>query len=143
MSVQSWCEEFYPKYANDTTRREAVQHSLQKWIGLLPRNLKKHECTLSKWGDIIDADTFNSLEIDAETCALCRHYQRDDCGVCPLYLVRGKVSCSDRRNREKKSPYQKGAFEGKPTAMIGWLRRALKFEQKKLATQKRKKTHGK
>ena len=46
MSFTTWCKEFYPVPASDfdgvDKPKEAVKHALNKWRGLLPKNLKKH-----------------------------------------------------------------------------------------------------
>ena len=42
MSLKTWKKEFYPQSAKRTKQSEAVEHSLHKWRGILPANLKKH-----------------------------------------------------------------------------------------------------
>ena len=36
MSIRTWKEEFYPKRAQETTKAEALDHSILKWVGLRP-----------------------------------------------------------------------------------------------------------
>ena len=53
MSVETWKEEFYPVDATDDEVQEGsifilLDHSILKWTGALPENLKKHDVEL--WG---------------------------------------------------------------------------------------------
>lgn len=89
MSDQSWINEFYPVSAVDTSKEDALAHSIKKWRGLSSSNLDRHEIVMPP------------IEIDANTCALCAHYLKTpdytkidvtsvagisahDCSGCPL-----------------------------------------------------------
>lgn len=89
MSLQSWIDEFYPTPASQATEENAVEHSLQKWTGLLPENLEKHGVVLQ--GAVFDpAIPDEWFSFNARTCALCEIYMEPDlagepvCGRCPL-----------------------------------------------------------
>lgn len=89
MSFQTWMEEFYPNplpsnvKSISMTLKQACQHSLQKWIGLRPENLKKHHVILLKmslgiWAideifskEISLSSIKHKLKISGESCALC------------------------------------------------------------------------
>ena len=84
MSLDTWKEEFYPTAAFRCSREDALEHTLLKWTGLLPRNRKKHGCSLRSQA-ICDDDDF--LDIDASTCALCQYHRGSVaslCDGCPL-----------------------------------------------------------
>ena len=88
MCLQSWKEEFYPILASDVDEQDALQHSLQKWIGLRPENLEKHNVVLF---DHTVRDKFqlggcDFVMIAASSCALCVHYsvRSEECSKCPL-----------------------------------------------------------
>lgn len=107
MSLTTWCNEFYPVPADDVSVQNAVAHSLQKWKGLRPENLEKHG--LIRYGDreIREVESpplrsyVPSLAIDADSCALCYHFLRDEdtdefdddgdvvCSRCPLHQTLG------------------------------------------------------
>lgn len=62
MSVKTWRDEFMPINASaKMTRREAVLHSIRKWEGLSPKNLRKHEITVR--GFKVLRDTVSDMEI--------------------------------------------------------------------------------
>lgn len=89
MSADTWFDEFYPISAQEIARRSndpmvLTQHSLQKWKGFLPENLKKH--------DISSTDEID-VEGDASSCSLCVKYTVDidaekRCKRCPLFQLR-------------------------------------------------------
>ena len=140
MSFQSWQKEFYPKPADRTSKASATAHSLQKWLGLTKKNLKKHQCKMV-YGRVL-SESGGGLDIDAASCALCHHYfhyDRNDCGKCPLYLVRGSVKCDHTMATEERDPYGLGTNcdGGAPSRMIFWLRKAVQFSQKKVTRGKK------
>lgn len=92
MSLKTWMEEFYPIEAHDVAANpyvpevefniDLVNHSLTKWTGLKPENIKKHNL---EYGDywILEQGTLSPrFYVDSESCALCAAY--DDCKNCPL-----------------------------------------------------------
>ena len=80
MSLQSWKKEFYSPISK-TNKKNSLQHSLTKWIGLRKENLEKHEVEYNP--DFVDITYKESvLRIDASSCALCKNY--DTCDECPL-----------------------------------------------------------
>lgn len=103
MSLESWLEEFYPIPADKSTREGAVEHSLQKWIGLRKENLDKHECSVTgpahkEHARVVskDLERIGYLLISSNTCSLCYHYYNDSppdeenyCSACPLYQSLG------------------------------------------------------
>lgn len=93
MSLQSWKDEFYPKEPTKRmTKVAALKHSIQKWTGLLPKNLEKHG--LEKVGRWISEKENAALDffIDSNTCALCVRFLNEnpngdehECKKCPLF----------------------------------------------------------
>lgn len=77
MSLATWKKEFYPVTAKRCSKKNALAHSLQKWLGLRGKNLAKHGLHISKWWSaIIQEDERQSLPISLSTCALC-HWATD------------------------------------------------------------------
>ena len=152
MSLETWKAEFYPIEADKTTKEQAIEHSLRKWQGLTPENLKKHGVIHERFAGVIDENDFRAgkptymypeaVPIDAGTCALCHHYHSepddggylddeepdDYCGECPLKLTR-HATCDNARDDENTSPWS--AFNSPynapsdPQPMIFWLQKAL------------------
>lgn len=100
MSLQTWKEEFYKVPAIEVKNdKDAIDHSILKWTGLLPENLKKHECKLDNAGygtALISIDSTQNypqklLMITGSTCALCKLHidQEGHCQNCPLYMFLG------------------------------------------------------
>lgn len=119
MSAESWIAEFYPKPANKTAEGEAVQHSLQKWVGLRTESLYKH--------GLKEPPIF----IDGSSCALCHHYLDDDadfsdesnsrikptCQTCPLAQSMGRA-CDQEVEEASASPWSKWIDDINPEPMI-------------------------
>lgn len=146
MSLATWKAEFYPIEADEVAIKDAIDHSLQKWLGLLPENLKKHNVTiLDKCVQDLDDDRYDPdyIVVGSESCSLCHHYHTDDptdededgdevyCELCPLYKVRGNVACDAERAEEANSPWHhfgrneyKNNQEYDPKPMIFWLQKA-------------------
>lgn len=87
MSEASWKKKFYPIDADLVDEEDAIKHSLVKWYGLRKENLKNHGLSEPP------------IYIDADTCALCHHYDNgfDSCWKCPLYQFLGR-SCASGVN---------------------------------------------
>lgn len=126
MSITSWKKEFYPIPADGSKGGiTAIKHSLRKWEGALPENLKKH--------DLIDVP----IDYDDSTCSLCaRYYDNtyDDtstefhcCQKCPIYKANDSVTCGDAYRRD----YSGSATLHNPTPTIDLLKKTLKFYQDK------------
>lgn len=122
MSLQTWKDEFYPKPAHQVPESEALQHSLQKWIGLRSENLNKHKLKHSL--GIITDSSKEQLFIDSTSCALCSHYLdkdgEDECPKCPLTLKRG-FACDDGDN----PPYLSLTCDNDPEPMINLIQLAI------------------
>lgn len=133
MSLKSWKQEFYPITAKSAARGsmiKAIEHSLLKWKGLSPSNIKKHGISLSMglyWTYLEDDQGY--LSITASSCALCEKYYDGmvRCQKCPLYLVRDNTPCDRMMEGESVSPY--GIFQdyGNPRPMVRFLKKALKW----------------
>ena len=99
MSLATWKKEFYPVTASAAAKYSwlrAIDHSLRKWTGLLPKNLKKHGAHINAWGDIED-DTNAELTIDENSCSLCAKADvrgSKNCARCPI-LINVGVKCTD------------------------------------------------
>ena len=120
MSLETWKAEFYPVDARNVPKHLAINHSLQKWIGMRPSNLARHQVCLERSGPVFiydgiagDSAEFQvKLRINGRSCALCYWYLKDGydeelCTECPLYQLRG-ASCDQRKttpdNAEDFSP---------------------------------------
>lgn len=131
MTLKTWKEEFYPvRPTKKMSKREAIEHSLQKWIGLRKANLKKHSVWIGFLGALFEDEVvYSSLKIDSSSCALCKKYyiDRDEtndgvgCPECPLQNVLG-TTCDGSST----SPYGKWTKSHDPEPMIRSLKRALK-----------------
>jgi len=130
VSLASWKKEFYPKRADRTSRAEAASHSLRKWEGALPQNLKRHgvrfECA-----DLL-GQRGGYFPFNDSTCALCVHCYREEeagadysklCRGCPLFEYLGK------RCDAHKQPYRIAQDDSDPMPMIKALRRVCRKEQ--------------
>lgn len=140
MSISSWKKRFYPVDVDEKlTNLEAVQHSLKKWRGLVPVELKKHGLTVTAYSDIADKQG-SQFSIDSTSCALCfKHDQINNCRTCPLTRVRGGVRCDTSRKDEQLSPWSQWTMRQQPGPMIMWLMRA---EQTLLKDQQRRKKNA-
>ncbi len=132
MSLATWKKEFYPGTAAGAARRgavAAVEHSLLKWTGALPKNTKKHGVKFSADGiaepGAAWADEKSMLFFGGGSCALCQRYYKEndyDCSRCPLAAL--KMACGEAPD----NPYDASMFgpEG-PDArpMIRALKKAL------------------
>jgi hypothetical protein len=110
MSLETWKEEFYFVDASEVPVKQAVQHSLRKWIGLRQENLEKHDLSIE--GKRIYGED-GRLFISESSCALCRYYIEDYCCQCPLYAVLGRPC-----DAGLSAPYQQFVFDGNPEPMI-------------------------
>lgn len=115
MSLESWKTEFYPIKASEVPEEHAVEHSLQKWIGLRSENLRKHEVFIG-YKEIVD--TRNEFCIDGWSCPLCVHYVlvKDSCDECPLSVHLG-APCDSGDD----SPYGHWVDTQDPEPMISAL----------------------
>jgi hypothetical protein len=119
MSIKTWMAEFYPVSASKFSRGyqpvkevglhkniEMLNHSILKWTGLLPQNIKKHGVyhapgaaaifeSMEEWirGSARRGDV---MSFSSATCALCqKHFDHNrpldqiPCWSCPLYKHRG------------------------------------------------------
>lgn len=142
MSANTWKKEFYPitaREAAEGTNLEAVRHSLQKWKGLRPDNMKKHKLIL-KYGEILYKGE-EVIVMGDTSCSLCvKHDTRfGACGTCPLSRSRGGNRCDRTRAREEKSPWGAWITYNDPEPMIAALEKA---EARLLQEQARKRKAG-
>jgi len=121
MSIESWKKEFYPcKADSKKAQKDPVGHSLQKWIGLLPKNMQRHK-VLHTAGSlyIIDkSDCF--MAIIGDTCTLCMYFAR--CNSCSLYKT------LHRKCYGVNSEYSKWICKNNPKPMIKALEKTKKKE---------------
>lgn len=134
MTLKTWKKEFYPVTAKRAAKGsvvKAVEHSIRKWVGLRPSNLKRHGM-VSYWvsGDIAEeGHTLTFLYIDGQSCSLCQKFvavNYGDCSGCPLYESRGQVRCDCTGDTEG-NPYGAWRTKGDPMPMIKALRKSLKW----------------
>lgn len=130
MSIETWKAEFYPKPADETTREEAADHSLQKWRGWLPENLERHGVSREA---LAEADIpYRSWT----TCALCHHYdddshQGDDgeytCPGCPLSEI--GQNCLNKGSAYNLTGKEDGDSTEAVDRMIAALERAVEWDK--------------
>jgi hypothetical protein len=126
MSLKTWISEFYPKEPSQRmTKRQAVEHSIQKWTGLLPQNLRKHSLFADwEFGSHIYYKNEDSFDITWESCALCIKYEDGGhllCEKCPLFK-----SLKNKRCDDPGEPYVIWRETGNPRPMIKALKKVLK-----------------
>ena len=137
MSLATWKKEFYPKEIEKTTVKESVEHSILKWEGMLPKNLKKHNLEWDGCNGIVEVDnTENYLICNGDTCALCYHFydetnfEEHECEKCPLFLATGRA-CGYHDGNE----YDRVVDGDSPLVLINALKKARNFLPK--ATKKK------
>lgn len=136
MSKDTWRAEFFPtdaSTARNMTNLEAVRHSLRKWRGLTPDNLKAHGLRVSANGSIMDGPQ-SVLGIDDTTCSLCvKHFAvygmltaKERCRSCPLARARSGYPCdkTTRKETDLMSPWRVWMVHEDPRPMIGALEKA-------------------
>jgi hypothetical protein len=136
-------EEYYKVQASMVAKKDAIAHSLLKWEGLIPANLKKHNVVLDG-SYLVDSDPNGDIFcLSGATCALCAHYK---CSDCPIALLRDKLPC-DRFSMEDeivedefyaKTPYGSMTVLRDPAPMITLLKKALKQQQKPTKSSNKK-----
>jgi hypothetical protein len=134
MSFSSWKAEFYPIPVEATTPDQAIEHSLQKWRGSLPENLKKHEVDFED-KTLYDGLMAEDLLFDSRSCALCFHYIRTGCESCPIgeYKIAQNPDFDFGGNACGKEYSLSGSGLDRPATskpMIDLLEEVLKFKQK-------------
>lgn len=116
MSLQTWKAEFYPIEAEDVPKVDALAHSLRKWEGLLPENLKRHAVYL-EYANVRDQN--ENFPIDASTCALCIYYSNwPVCQKCPIWEQN-----QNRCDESSSSVYTLFEANDDPNPMIQLLRK--------------------
>ena len=108
------------------SKKAAIEHSIKKWEGLLPENLKRHEVAIDVCGDIHD-DEIN-FEMCDESCALCQKYVHEFCVKCPLYKKLG-FGCG-RGTIKDGDGWKSYMEEGSPELMLKNLRSLLDEDKK-------------
>lgn len=124
MSLETWKKKYYPEtasYFDNLAPSErnicaALVHSLNKWRGLRPANLKRHGVSKEPNKACI-SDGSNKLIIDWGSCALCSIYENGNCAGCPIKEVTNR--CRDHQ-------YYMFVKNADPKAMISCLIAALR-----------------
>lgn len=82
MSLNTWKKEFYPvKASSKEALKNPIEHSIRKWKGLRPENIKKHHLQITDKKHLIDSKKVK-LFIDESSCACCKGaYDCYDCCV--------------------------------------------------------------
>lgn len=127
MSLTTWKKQFYPKKPSSRMSWiTATEHSLKKWMGALPGNVKKHGVEY-KSHHIVHKKQYNlRMSFSYLTCALCvksmsiKIKDHIYCSVCPLQKMLGR-SCDEYGVA---SIYEQST--NNPTAMILTLQKLLK-----------------
>jgi hypothetical protein len=132
MSVESWKEEFYSEPADQVPAGRAARHSLKKWKGVLPENLKKHNVAYIN-GRVFDRYRDDEVIFGSDTCALCQAFDVGDepCRNCTLTHARQGVSClcPDPELGGNGTYAEARRAKGVPR-MIYWLEKAVELEVK-------------
>ncbi|KKN98990.1 hypothetical protein LCGC14_0142350 [marine sediment metagenome] len=137
MSLATWKKEFYRTPADKVSKRYALRHSLKKWLGLKPANLKKHDVVLYDGNVMNKSDVTDDeddcdrdiayLRIDDSTCALCKTHdprRSGDCGKCPLTEI--DAECLD-----PESPFDQFMWSWDVKPMIKALQKAVDKRKRK------------
>ena len=130
MGIESWKREFY-KSIDRAIKDDisAVKHSLVKWNGLLPENLKAHNLESIHDDCIVVGRNGAKFEINGDTCALCVAHNFSDCDACPLFKTLGNRKCYTNRGFTS-VPFDVYQSEGNPVPMIKALEKTLKRLEK-------------
>lgn len=115
MSLKTWKNEFYslPIYALiNPTDLECVNHSILKWSGALPENLKKHKVSYEDHEVYESSPSSTAFYFGGTTCALCNIYfedkdenecySEDKAEYCPIVRLLGRPC--DRKDNSTKPP---------------------------------------
>ena len=130
-----WLQDFYPVEARDTEKKDAIMHSLIKWIGLRPKTLAKYSLTTYNGDVYIPMDKDNEeiliLSVSSTTCSLCFHYfssnAKHACSTCPLFITLGRACDTyDTDCDQDTPPFQAFYHFSNPEPMIRLLRKTLK-----------------
>lgn len=136
MSLKTWMKEFYKTEAPLVSKRQALAHSLLKWIGLRKENLAKHGILKPKNQHYLDdPDCNGTYYLTTSTCALCVHYYNKKCVDCPLALARDGVPCYDHPKHLGKSPYVQYVNGNNPEPMIALIQLAIDKAKSKKRTK--------
>lgn len=136
--LEAWKEEFYPisgKEAADQGLEAALLHSIQKWKGLLPENLRRFpELGWDHENARIVYRNGPEFGFGTSSCSLCQMFQmkahEDDpspCFGCPLYDEEQETACyNDDRAYSQVVDYGES-----PILMVQELEAALKVWREK------------
>lgn len=131
MSLKSWKKKFYPVQAYFLKKKSilaAIQHSIKKWVGLRPKNLKKHNLHLSDaiiFELLPDKSNSKDFSICEESCALCVKFLRtkSHCRACPIgKILRHPCDSCDT------DPYKIFSQTDNVEPMIKLLKKAKRIE---------------
>jgi hypothetical protein len=126
MSLETWKKEFYQyDVYSEEAEGNPMLHSLNKWKGLLPNNLKRHSLIIKyeNWDTSLEDENGEVFPVDAKTCALCQW--SDGCDDCRLAQIRGGVPCDERTEDEEESPWFALKDRKDPKPMIKELTKGL------------------
>lgn len=125
MSIETWKKEFYTDINKACkSKKSAIEHSLHKWRGLLPKNLSKHKIKKEVHENTI-IDKNDAFRIGADSCALCVKYD-SFCVTCPLFNYLGTFC-----DYHDTSPYTYWINTHDPKPMISALTEILKQCEKR------------
>lgn len=123
MSVFDWKKEFYPVDSHEAT--DPLEHSLTKWIGLLPENTAKHNVRVTCVGDLRNQDGSNGfMYIDGRTCALCIKFRCSDCPLGKTAKATGVGNGEDCLEQ-----FNKWTSGGDPKPMIELIKKAIEMSE--------------
>lgn len=100
MSIATWKKEFYSPISK-VSKKNAVQHSLTKWIGLRPENIEKHDLEINLYSEVYDPESMREFGINDTSCALCKWHQYSNegcCETCPFVVHLGRTCDKDEHS---------------------------------------------
>jgi len=134
MGLSTWEEEFCPVEAGQCAsgNQAMLEHSLRKWRGAIPANLRKHGVEYKHSASIVDVENSAVFTFNCQSCALCQVYHNErteqgrgipDCTGCPLNDMFGGPCCYSNPD-----PYAVFLKTGNPQPMIEALTKCLQNE---------------
>jgi len=95
MKINKWKAKYYPVPAYETSRENALDHSILKWEGMQPDVLSAYGMQRQHAQSLQDANGIPVFSLQ-RTCALCHHFvdEEEGCPACPITKVHGHT-CVD------------------------------------------------
>jgi len=123
MSLSTWMSEYYPVPAVNATPETALAMVESKWLGLLPKALKKHGIIRVKWSRLLSEEGVDKgkeayFSVDSQSCHLCKLYIEDECSNCPLKDYKESIGVEQEGGLACGDEYDFWLRDGDPRPMI-------------------------